>query len=134
MKKTGSKKSRDTVPLKELILVQEGTKDLVYKSLTDAHARDEIIIHLGYDFFQSFTVPYSEYALNGVMRILSIRGGHRHLQVGRMLDIDLISEPPTPSPTRCRYPKCGNLCCQMGRKLFIAIWGLRMSHIYDKKL
>jgi hypothetical protein len=26
------------------------------------------------------------------------RGGHRHLQIGRMLDIDLISEPPTPSP------------------------------------
>ncbi len=27
------------------------------------------------------------------------RGGHRHLQIGRMLDIDLISEPPhSPSP------------------------------------
>jgi hypothetical protein len=26
------------------------------------------------------------------------RGGHRHLQIGRMLDIDLISEPPTPHP------------------------------------
>jgi hypothetical protein len=27
------------------------------------------------------------------------RGGHRHLQIGRMLDIDLISEPPhTPTP------------------------------------
>jgi hypothetical protein len=27
------------------------------------------------------------------------RGGHRHLQIGRMLDIDLISEPPhAPSP------------------------------------
>ncbi len=25
---------------------------------------------------------------------LRIRGGHRHLQIGRMLDIDLISEPP----------------------------------------
>ena len=24
------------------------------------------------------------------------RGGHRHLQIGRMLDIDLISEPPPP--------------------------------------
>jgi hypothetical protein len=40
------------------------------------------------------------------------RGGHRHLQIGRMLDIDLISEPPppTPPPPRCMYPKCGNLC------------------------
>jgi hypothetical protein len=37
------------------------------------------------------------------------RGGHRHLQIGRMLDIDLISEPPhAPSP-RCMYPKCENL-------------------------
>jgi hypothetical protein len=26
----------------------------------------------------------------------SPRGGHRHLQIGRMLDIDLISEPPLP--------------------------------------
>ncbi len=27
------------------------------------------------------------------------RGGHRHLQIGRMLDIDLLSEPPhAPSP------------------------------------
>jgi hypothetical protein len=26
------------------------------------------------------------------------RGGHRHLQVGRMLDIDLVSEPPPPRP------------------------------------
>jgi hypothetical protein len=27
------------------------------------------------------------------------RGGHRHLQIGRMLDIDFISEPPhAPSP------------------------------------
>jgi hypothetical protein len=26
----------------------------------------------------------------------SCRGGHRHLQIGRMLDIDLISEPPPP--------------------------------------
>jgi hypothetical protein len=31
-------------------------------------------------------------------RLIS-RGGHRHLQIGRMLDIDLISEPPhAPSP------------------------------------
>ncbi len=56
------------------------------------------------------------------------RGGHRHLQIGRMLDIDLISEHPhAPSP-RCMYPKCGNLCGQRGRKRFIASWGLRMSH------
>jgi hypothetical protein len=26
------------------------------------------------------------------------RGGHRHLQIGRMLDIDQISEPPPPPP------------------------------------
>ncbi len=26
--------------------------------------------------------------------LLVCRGGHRHLQIGRMLDIDLISEPP----------------------------------------
>ncbi len=58
------------------------------------------------------------------------RGGQRHLQLGRMLDIDLISEPPPkPPPPRSRYPKCGNLCGQRGRKRFIASWGLRMSHI-----
>ncbi len=58
------------------------------------------------------------------------RGGHRHLQIGRMLDIDLISEPPpTPPPHRCMHPKCGNLCGQRVRKRFIASWGLRMSHI-----
>jgi hypothetical protein len=31
------------------------------------------------------------------------RGGHRHLQKGRMLDIDLISEPPTPPPPDVLY-------------------------------
>jgi hypothetical protein len=31
-------------------------------------------------------------------RTVLIRGGHRHLQIGRMLDIDLISEPPKPLP------------------------------------
>ncbi len=31
--------------------------------------------------------------------VLGTRGGHRNLQIGRMLDIDLISEPPhAPSP------------------------------------
>ncbi len=65
-----------------------------------------------------------------LMNLLS-RGGHRHLQIGRMLDIDLISEPPppTPPPPRCMYPKCGNLCGQRGRKRFIDSWVLRMSHI-----
>jgi hypothetical protein len=41
----------------------------------------------------------------------SCRGGHRHLQIGRMLDIDLILE----SPPRCMYTKCGNLCGQKGQ-------------------
>jgi hypothetical protein len=57
------------------------------------------------------------------------RGGHRHLQIGRMLDIDLISEPPRPSPPRCMYPKCGNLCGQRGRRQYVASWDLRMSHL-----
>jgi hypothetical protein len=57
------------------------------------------------------------------------RGGHRHLQIGRMLNIDPISEPPTAPPPRCMYIKFGNLCGQRGRKRFIASWGLRMSHI-----
>ncbi len=62
------------------------------------------------------------------------RDGHRHLQIGRMLDIDLISEPPPPPPPppRCMCPKRGNLCGQRGRKRFISIWGLRMSHICRK--
>jgi hypothetical protein len=52
------------------------------------------------------------------------------LQIGQMLDIDLLSEhPPTPPPPRCMYPKCGNLCGQRDRKRFKASWGLRMSHI-----
>ncbi len=54
------------------------------------------------------------------------RDGHRHLQIGRMLDIDLISEP---LPPQMYVSKCGNLCGQRGRKRFIASWGLRMSHI-----
>ncbi len=55
--------------------------------------------------------------------------GIGHLQIGRMLDIDLISEPPhAPSP-QMYVSKCGNLCGQKGRKRFIASWGLRMSHI-----
>jgi hypothetical protein len=57
------------------------------------------------------------------------KGGHRHLQIGRMLDIDLISEPPPPPPPRCMHPKCGNLRGQRGRKRFVASWGLWMSHI-----
>jgi hypothetical protein len=52
------------------------------------------------------------------------------LQIGRMLDIDLISEPPTPPPHRWMYPKCGNLCGQRVRKQFIASWGLRRCHIF----
>jgi hypothetical protein len=57
------------------------------------------------------------------------RGGHRHLQIGRMLDIGLISEPLTPPPhPRCMYPKCGNLVARRGRKRFIASW-VRMSPI-----
>jgi hypothetical protein len=62
-------------------------------------------------------------------RMVLTRDRHRHLQIGRMLDINLISEPPTPPPPICMYPKCGNLCGQRGRKRFIACWGLRMSHI-----
>ncbi len=58
------------------------------------------------------------------------RGGQRHLQIGRMLDIDLMSEPSPPTPpSRCLYKKCENLCGQRGRKRFIASWSLRMSHI-----
>ncbi len=59
-------------------------------------------------------------------KFVPVRGGHRHLQIGQMLDIDLIPEPP---PPRCMYPKCENLFGQRGRKRFIASWGLRMSHI-----
>jgi hypothetical protein len=33
----------------------------------------------------------------------TFRGGHRHLQIGRMLDIDLISEPPAPPPQMYVY-------------------------------
>ncbi len=50
------------------------------------------------------------------------------MQIGRTLDIDLISEP-TPHPPKFMHPKCGNLCGQRGRKRFIASWGLKMSHI-----
>jgi hypothetical protein len=40
-----------------------------------------------YDRFKNYSKPHG------------VRGGHRHLQIGRMLDIDLISEPPhAPSP------------------------------------
>jgi hypothetical protein len=51
-----------------------------------------------------------------LLMCVCVRNGHRHLQIGRMLDIDLISEPPPPPP-RCIYSKCGNLCGQRGRKL-----------------
>jgi hypothetical protein len=33
------------------------------------------------------------------------RGGHRHLQIGRMLDIDLIPEPPPPPPPQMYVSK-----------------------------
>ncbi len=48
------------------------------------------------------------------------RGGHRHLQIGRMLDNDLILEPPTPPPP--------NVCIQ-SVGICVASWGLRMSRI-----
>jgi hypothetical protein len=51
------------------------------------------------------------------------------LQIGRMPDIDLISEPPTSPPHRCMYPKCGNLCGQRVRKRFI-IAGVSGCHIF----
>ncbi len=38
----------------------------------------------------------SKFRLNSVC--IPVRGGHRHLQIGLMLDINLISVPPAPSP------------------------------------
>ncbi len=60
------------------------------------------------------------------------RGGHRHLQIGRMLDIDLISEPPPPPrplPSDVCIQSVGIGVARGGRKRFLASWGLRMSHI-----
>jgi hypothetical protein len=35
--------------------------------------------------------------LSGIKELSSLNSdGHRHLQIGRMLDIDLLSEPPPP--------------------------------------
>ncbi len=42
---------------------------------------------------------YAAQRLKNMKVTLKGRGGHRHLQIGRMLDIDLISElPHAPSP------------------------------------
>jgi hypothetical protein len=74
-----------------------------------------------------FVAAPSRVLYNGPCVPLTVRGRHRYLQIGRMLDIDLISPPPPPP---CMYSKCGNLCGQTGRQRFIASWGLRMSHIF----
>ncbi len=56
-----------------------------------------------------FSPPFSSSFWPSTVYVTS-RGGHRHLQIGRMLDIDLISDPPRPPPRpRCMYSKCGNL-------------------------
>ncbi len=49
-------------------------------------------IHVFCIWIQSLKSFYHE-ARSSKKRVKS-RGGHRHLQIGRMLDIDLISEPP----------------------------------------
>ena len=49
------------------------------------------------------------------------------MQIGRMLDIDPISEPP--HPPKFMHPKCGNLCGQRGRKRFIASWGQDVTYL-----
>ncbi len=48
---------------------------------------------------------------------LSFRGGHRHLQIGRTLDIDLISEHPLPDVC---LQSVGICVARRGRKRFIA--------------
>ncbi len=87
---------------------------------------DQDILALSASLGSNSALQASSDDLPATARTSCGRDGHRHLQIGRMLHIDLISEPP---PPRCMYPKWGNLCGQRGRKRFIASWGLRMSHI-----
>ncbi len=61
-----------------------------------------------------------------------IRGGHRHLQIGWMLDIDLTSEAPPPPPPA--YPdvciqSVGICVARRGRKLFIASLGQDVTYL-----
>jgi hypothetical protein len=42
---------------------------------------------------------------SGTLGIVLYRGGHRHLQIGRMHDIDLISEPPHAHSPQIYVPK-----------------------------
>jgi hypothetical protein len=74
-------------------------------------------------------VSFLMFVQNWLGWYMALSGGHRHLQIGRMLDIDLISEPPPPPTPICMYPKCGICVARRGWKRFIASWDLRMSHI-----
>ncbi len=79
--------------------------------------------------------PFMLYRLRSIYRVAA-RGGHRHLQKGWMLEIEiiLISEPPPapplpPPPPDVCIQSVGICVARRGRKPFIASWGLRMSHI-----
>jgi hypothetical protein len=59
--------------------------------------------------WRSASLLVHRHAVLQLVCLLSCRGGHRHLQIGRMLDIDLISEPPhTPSPPDLCIQSVGN--------------------------
>ncbi len=50
---------------------------------------------LNWFFNEEVSILFCIYLLD--QKYISVfRGGHRHLQIGRMLDINLISEPPPP--------------------------------------
>jgi hypothetical protein len=65
-----------------------------------------------------------DWLFNGKYSYPVSRGGHRHLQIGRMLDIHLISgPPPRPPPPDVCIQSVGICVARRGRKRFIASWG-----------
>jgi hypothetical protein len=56
------------------------------------------------------------------------RGGHQHLQIGRMLDIDLISEPPPLPPDVCIQSV--GICVARGAGSDSSLAGVSGCHIF----
>ncbi len=96
-----------------IILYLRTTRQRVF-CLTSHETLQQVCVSSFFPFkLMNFAESLCQYSLGA-------RGGHRHLQIGRMLDIALISEPP---PLRCMYSKCGNLCGQKGQEAIHSLLG-----------
>jgi hypothetical protein len=76
--------------------------DFYYRKLTASH---NIYLCTVFPRVLCISLDQSAPCTNPILAYLIARGGHRHLQIGRMLDIDLIKEPPHALSPQMYVPK-----------------------------